>query len=111
VRPHDIVLSRPGDTVNGPDARLPGTALVRFMSALGRRVAIELLYEKRMIEAEITRETLEELGLRVRDKCAVRLRLPRIYAKREAERQTAVSERAAKRPLRKRLRVHLRPDG
>jgi sulfate transport system ATP-binding protein len=110
VRPHDIVLSRPDDTVNGPDARLPGTALVRFMFALGRRVTIELLYEKRMIEAEITRETLEELGLRVRDKCAVRLRLPRIYAKREAERQTAVSERAAKRPLRKRLRVHLRPD-
>jgi sulfate transport system ATP-binding protein len=108
VRPYDIVLSAPNGGAPTADARLPGTAIVRFMSALGQRVSVELLYEKRLIEAEMSRDRLGELGLQVRDKCVVSLRLPRIYARQEAERQTGIAERTANRPLRKRLRVPLR---
>ena len=69
---------------------------------------VELLYERRLIEAETTRESLKELGLSIGDKCTVSLRLPRIYARREAEKQTGIPERAAARPpFRKRLRSRL----
>ena len=34
---------------------LPGTAIVRFISALGQRAAVELLYERKLIEAESSR--------------------------------------------------------
>ena len=50
-------------------------------------------------------ERLNELGLSIGDKCTVSLRLPRIYARREAEKQTGIPERAAARPpFRKRFR-------
>jgi sulfate/thiosulfate transport system ATP-binding protein len=105
VRPHDIVVSRVEDREPGQDAKLPGTAFVRFISALGHRTAVELIYEKKLIEAEMAREKLTELAVSVGDKCTISLRLPRIYAKREAEQQTGMSERATARPrLRKRLR-------
>jgi len=108
VRPHDIVLSPPNDPEPTQDAKLPDTAIMRFVSARGQRAAVELLYEKRLIEAEVSREGLNELGLSIGDKCTISLRLPRIYAKREAEKQIGIGERAAARlRFRKRLRSRL----
>jgi sulfate transport system ATP-binding protein len=108
VRPHDIVLSPPNDSEPTQDTKLPETAIIRFVSARGQRAAVELLYEKRLIEAEVSREGLNELGLSIGDRCTISLRLPRIYSKREAEKQTAIGERAATRPrFRKRLRSRL----
>jgi sulfate transport system ATP-binding protein len=105
VRPHDIVLSQPNAGEARQDAKLPGTALVRFISALGQRAAIELLYEKRLVEAEMSRERLNELALSVGDKCTISLRLPRIYPKAAAEEQTGIAERVTQRPrFRRRLR-------
>ena len=106
VRPHDIVLSPPNDPEPTQDAKLPDTAIMRFVSARGQRAAVELLYEKRLIEAEVSREGINELGLSIGDKCTISLRLPRIYAKREAEKQTGIGERVAARPrFRKRQRA------
>jgi len=106
VRPHDIVLSPPNDPEPTQDAKLPDTAIMRFVSARGQRAAVELLYEKRLIEAEVSRERLNELGLSIGGKCTISLRLPRIYAKREAEKQTGIGERVAARPrFRKRQRA------
>jgi len=108
VRPHDVVLSRADRATVETGARLPGTALVRFMSALGERAIAELLYDKRLIEAEMTRQSLQDLGLKVGSKCTISLRHPRIYPRQEAEEQTRVAERAAARPRkRRRLRDHL----
>ncbi len=98
VRPHDVVLG----PANQADAILPGAAIVRFISPLGHRVAVELLYERKLIEAEISREKLAELGLGVGDKCPISLRLPRIYLREEAERDTKGGDRSAKQ--RRRLR-------
>src|SRR5262249_28041512 len=50
VRPHDIVLAPPNGDEKTEDAKLPGHAIVRFVSALGERAAVELLYERRLIE-------------------------------------------------------------
>ena len=106
VRPHDIVLSPPNDPEPTQDAKLPDTAIMRFVSARGQRAAVELLYEKRLIEAEVSRERLNEFGLSIGGKCTISLRLPRIYAKREAEKQTGIGERVAARPrFRKRQRA------
>jgi hypothetical protein len=66
---------------------------VRFISALGQRATVELLYERRLIEAEMTRQSLQELELRVGNKCKISLRHARVYARQEAEEQTRVSER------------------
>jgi sulfate/thiosulfate transport system ATP-binding protein len=104
VRPHDIVVSPAEKAQPNGDAMLPGTAIVRFISALGQRAAVELLYEKRLIEAEIGRERLTELNLAVGDRCTISLRLPRIYGKSEVEEQTDVRS-----PREKRLRLRLRP--
>ena len=106
VRPHDIVLSPPGKVGPNGDAMLPGTAIVRFISALGQRAAVELLYEKRLIEAEIGRERLTDLGLNVGDRCSISLRLPRIYGKTEVEEQTDIRSPREKRP---RMRFRPRP--
>jgi len=104
VRPHDIVLAPADDQEQTEDARLPGHAIVRFISALGQRAAVELLYERKLIEAESSREKLKELGLGVGDKCTIRLRSPRIYPRAEAERQAKVVDR----PARPRLRLRRR---
>jgi len=108
VRPHDVLLTRADDRQGSTGTRLPGTALVRFISALGQRAITELLYERRLIEVEMTRQSLQELKLRVGSKCTISLRHARIYARQEAEEQTRVAERAAVRPRkRRRLRDHL----
>jgi sulfate/thiosulfate transport system ATP-binding protein len=98
VRPHDIILSPADAPAKSNEVRLPGTAIIRFISGLGQRTILELLYEKRFIEAEVGRETLKELGLKTGMKCTISLRHPRIYARHEAEEQTRVTERAAMRP-------------
>jgi sulfate/thiosulfate transport system ATP-binding protein len=103
VRPHDIVLSRADQPERTPDAMLPGTAMVRFISALGQRAAVELLYERKLIEAETTREKLNELGLERGDHCTISLRLPRIYSKADADR-SAGSDRSQRAHLRFRRR-------
>jgi sulfate/thiosulfate transport system ATP-binding protein len=92
VRPHDIVLTA---TAEGPsdDALLPGQAVVRFLSALGPRVSVELLHERQLIEAVISREQLKELELAVDSKCRIRLRLPTIFAKREVDEEQARSDK------------------
>jgi len=108
VRPHDVVLSRADRAAVEAGARLPGTALVRFMSALGERAIAELLYEKRLVEVEMTRQTLQDLGLKTGSKCTISLRHPRVYPRQEAEAQTRVAERAQARPRkRRRFRDHL----
>ena len=105
VRPNDIVLLPLKHRGKTEDAKLPEAATVRFISALGQRANIELLYNKKLIQAETTRTELQELGLKAGAKCLISLRLPRIYAKREAERQTGIVERViSRRRLRSRLR-------
>jgi sulfate transport system ATP-binding protein len=103
VRPHDIVLSRAERPERTPDSMLPGTAMVRFISALGQRAAVELFYERKLIEAETTREKLNELGLQRGDHCTISLRLPRIYSKADADR-SAGSDHSQRQHLRFRRR-------
>ena len=86
------------------DARLEKPAVVRFISALGQRAAVELLYERKLIEAETSREKLTELGLHVGDRCSISLRLPRIYAKADADRTKGAEGQRGMR-----LRVRRRP--
>lgn len=108
VRPHDVLVARTDKAQTNTGTRLPGTALVRFISALGERAIAELLYERRLLEVEMTRQTLQELGLQVGSKCTIGLRRARVYARDEAEEQTRVAERATARPRkRRRLRDRL----
>ena len=102
VRPHDVLLARTDKAQMHVGTRLPGSALVRFMSALGQRAVVELLYERRLIEAELTREMLQELRLQAGNKCSISFRHARVYARHEAEEQTRVAERAAARPRKRR---------
>jgi sulfate transport system ATP-binding protein len=105
VRPHDIILSTAERPEPSEDAMLPGTAIVRFVSALGQRATVELLYDRKLIEAESSREKLDELGLGVGDKCTISLRLPRIYPRAEAERQANMPDASQRPKLRLRRRV------
>jgi sulfate transport system ATP-binding protein len=109
VRPHDIVLSSPDDGEAGADARLSGSAILRFMSALGQRVSVELIYDKQLVEAELTREKADAMQLQVGNRYALSLRLPRIYARHEADQKTIANSDATKRPrLRRRFRDRLK---
>jgi len=81
VRPHDVVLRRADDRSRSDDAVLPGEATVRFVSALGAKAWVELSYEGRLVEAEITREDLAELEISRGKHCRLQLRLPRIFPK------------------------------
>jgi hypothetical protein len=57
-------------TVRGPTTRvLPGEATVRFVSALGAKAWVELSYEGRLVEAEITRENLAKLEISRGKRC------------------------------------------
>jgi sulfate/thiosulfate transport system ATP-binding protein len=100
VRPHDVVLG----PANQADAILPGAAIIRFISPLGHRVAVELLYDRKLIEAEISREKLMQLGLDVGDKCTISLRLPRVFLREEAERDAKVVDGTGKQRRRRRRR-------
>jgi sulfate/thiosulfate transport system ATP-binding protein len=87
VRPANVVLSKANGPVESEDPVLPGTAIVRFISALGPWASVELLYDKQFIEVEMVREKLRELELKVGDKCTISVRFPKIFARRQAERQ------------------------
>jgi hypothetical protein len=54
---------------------------VRFVSALGAKASVELSYEDRLVEAEITRENLAELEISRGKRCRLQLRLPHIFPK------------------------------
>jgi sulfate transport system ATP-binding protein len=56
VRPHDLLLSRPGDGAGA-------LAEVRHVSILGPLVRVELLLDGQVIEAEMSRQRHAELGL------------------------------------------------
>ena len=108
VRPHDVVLSKADHPEPTDDAMLSGTAIVRFISALGQRASVELLYDRKLIEAETSREKLSELNLGAGDRCTISLRLPRIYPRAEAEKQAGV-ERAQREKFRFRRRRNRAP--
>jgi sulfate/thiosulfate transport system ATP-binding protein len=101
VRPHDVVLG----PANQADAILPAAAIVRFISPLGHRVAVELLYDRKLVEAEISREKLAQLGISVGDKCTISLRLPRIYLRDQADRDARVIDRPGQQRRRRRRRA------
>jgi sulfate transport system ATP-binding protein len=105
VRPHDILLMPADRSVRSEAPVLPGTAIVRFISALGQRAAVELLYERQLIEAESSREKLAELDLVVGSRCAIGLRHPRVYAKTQIENRAAADGKRPRAHLRRRLRV------
>jgi len=56
VRPHDLVLARPGDGAGA-------LAEVRHVSILGPMVRVDLLLDGQLIEAEMSRQRHAELGL------------------------------------------------
>jgi sulfate transport system ATP-binding protein len=83
VRPHDTVLRRIDDRSRSDDTVLPAEATVRFVSALGPKAWVELSYEGRLVEAEITRENLAELEIARGKRCRLQLRLPQVFPKRD----------------------------
>jgi sulfate transport system ATP-binding protein len=87
VRPDHIVLLK-DRAIPPPDSvKLPGTATIRFLSALGSWASIELLYDRRVVECELSRDQLKESGFEVGSRCQIALRYPRIFEPRAAERQ------------------------
>jgi sulfate transport system ATP-binding protein len=87
VRPTEIVLSNTESAKSSDHARLPGTATVRFLSALGPRASVELLYQRQFVECELTRDKLKELNLSVGSKCVISLRYPKIFPRQQVRRQ------------------------
>ena len=83
VRPHDIVLQRPEHTEPSADATLPGKAKVRLVTALGPKAWVELALNGQIIAADISRETLQDLSLKVGSECTVQLRLPCFFSTQE----------------------------
>jgi sulfate transport system ATP-binding protein len=83
VRPHDVVLTPAGDAGPSPDARLPGDATVRLVTALGPKAWVELSLGPQVIAAEVGRETVKALAIAPGARCAVHLRLPCFFPKRE----------------------------
>jgi|RhiMethySRZTD1v2_1073278.scaffolds.fasta_scaffold00271_11 sulfate transport system ATP-binding protein len=99
VRPHDIVLTATAEPPSD-DALLPGDAVVRFLSVLGPTVSVELLHERELIEAVISREQLKQLDLEVGSRCRIRLRLPTIFSKAEVDQEKGRSEPTKRHRLR-----------
>jgi len=83
VRPHDIVLQRLEHTEPSADATLPGKAKVRLVTALGPKAWIELALNGQIIAADISRDTLQDLSLKVGSECKVQLRLPCFFSTQE----------------------------
>jgi sulfate/thiosulfate transport system ATP-binding protein len=81
VRPHDVLLQRANFKGESADATLPGAATVRLVTALGPRAWVELSLGSQIIAAEISRDTLKELGLAPGSRCTVQLRLPCFFSK------------------------------
>ena len=83
VRPHDVLLGPANEPEPGDDATLPGVGTVRLVTALGPKAWIEVRLGGQMIAAEISRDSLHELTLRMGSKCSVQLRLPRFFSRAE----------------------------
>src|SRR3954449_2720330 len=83
VRPHDIVLQWPEYTEPSADATLTGTAKVRLVTALGPKAWVELVLNGEIIAADISRETLQDLSLKVGSEYTVQLRLPCFFSTQE----------------------------
>jgi hypothetical protein len=58
---------------------VPRPARVRFISMLEAKASVELVYDGRLVEAEVPRDQLDALKLRVGSHCAVQLRLPFVF--------------------------------
>ena len=97
VRPNHIVLLKIGSPPPSDGLKLPGTAIVRFLSALGPWASIELLYERKIVECELMRDQLKELAVSVGDKCEIGLRYPRIFERRQAEREVGAAAKGRRR--------------
>jgi sulfate/thiosulfate transport system ATP-binding protein len=91
VRPHDILIWPMGSVPRSADATVSKPARICFISALGAKAAVELVYEGRLIEAEIPRDVLDESALTVGSRCAMQLRLPCVFP--SSERQEAARGR------------------
>jgi len=83
VRPHDVLLGPANEPEPGDDATLPGIATVRLVTALGPKAWVELALGNQIIAAEIGRDNLHELSLRMGSKCSVQLRLPCFFSRKE----------------------------
>jgi sulfate transport system ATP-binding protein len=80
VRPHDVVLAQ-ATASPSEDARLPGEAMVRLVTARGPKAWVELAHGNRIIDAEVSRETVKELELAPGTRCTVHLRLPCFFSR------------------------------
>jgi len=83
VRPHDVLLGPANEPEPGDDATLPGIATVRLVTALGPKAWVELALGTQIIAAEIDRDSLHKLSLRMGSKCSVQLRLPCFFSRTE----------------------------
>ena len=104
VRPHDVLLDSTDSAQPSEDATLPGVAIVRFLSLAGPRASVELSHNRKLIEAELSHERAQELDLKVGNKCVVRLRSPRIFAKSKVVEIQTEAKKARRRQLRFLLR-------
>ncbi len=91
VRPNHIQLLKVGSPSPSDGLKLPGTAIVRHVSALGPWASVELRYERQVVECELMRDQLKELGIKVGSKCEIGLRYPRIFERLEAERDVGAA--------------------
>jgi sulfate transport system ATP-binding protein len=86
VRPDHIVLLNVGAAPPQESIKLPETAIVRFLSALGSWASVELLYQRQVIECKLLRDQLNESELKVGSKCEIAIRYPRFFARQDVER-------------------------
>jgi sulfate transport system ATP-binding protein len=100
VRPHDVLLDFAEGAQPSDEATLRGPATVRFLSLVGPRARVELSHNRRLIEAELTQERVEELDLKVGSKCIVRLRSPRVFARSKVAEMQTEAKKARRTQLR-----------
>ena len=74
------MLQRPEHAEPSADATLPGKAKVRLVTALGPKAWVELSLNGQIIAADISRETLQDLSLKVGSEYTVQLRLPCFFS-------------------------------
>jgi sulfate transport system ATP-binding protein len=104
VRPDHILLLTAGSAPPESAVKLPGTAIVRFLSALGSWATIELLYERQVIECELPRDDLKKLDFEVGSKCEIAIRFPRFFSRAEVERDVGGNGKGRRSRLRLRRR-------
>jgi sulfate transport system ATP-binding protein len=100
VRPHDVLLDLAEGAQPSEEVTLTGAATVRFLSLVGPRATVEVSHNRRLIEAELTQERVEELALKVGSKCVVRLRSPRVFARSKVAEMQTEAKKARRTQLR-----------